>query len=110
MLSAAQMAERLGTTEMTVGTMRKRHELLGIVGATRGYKYPEWQLDENDKPFKALPQICERLGGSEWTLYRYLTSPHEEFGGGPLTGLDALRQGRDAEAIEIAETTARSFS
>ncbi len=109
MLTAEQMATRLGLSTMSISNKRKSHELLGLVGAkARGHRYPEWQLDENDKPFAALPAIYDRLGGTEWSVYRYLTTRHAELDG--MTGIDALRAGRDEEVIDVAESVVRSFT
>lgn len=109
MLSAEKMATRLGLSTVSVGNKRRSHELLGLVGASsRNCRYPEWQLDENDKPYSALPLIFDRLGGTEWSVYRYLTTTHSELGG--MTGIEALRAGLDKEVIEVAESVVRSFA
>lgn len=109
MLDAEQMASRLGLTTVSVGNKRKRHELLGLVGAsTRNCRFPEWQLDENDTPYSALPDIFDRIGGSEWSVYRYLTTRHSELDG--MTGIEALRAGRTQEVIDVAESVVRSFA
>jgi hypothetical protein len=108
MLSADELAGRLGTSRVTVNDKRKRGELLALEGISRGYKYPVWQLDEYDRPFEALRAIAERLGGNEWTLYRFLVQHHDELDG--LTGVEALRLHRDADVIEAAESVARAFS
>ena len=97
MLSADQFAELLGTTRMTVNTKRQNHQVLGLEGAKRGFRFPAWQVDEDGKPFAALPRLFERLGGGPWSVYRFLVQPHPELDG--MTGREALRRGKtDASA------------
>ncbi len=108
MLSSDQMARLLGTTRMTINTKRRKHQLLGLEGAKRGIRFPEWQIGEDGKPFDALPALFDRLGGSPWAVYRFLVQHHPELGG--LTGREALAKGRSAEAVEAAESVAEAFS
>lgn len=108
MMSADEMAKMLGTTRMTVNAKRRAHQLLGLEGAKRGVRYPQWQIGENGKPFEALPALFERLGGSPWAVYRFLVQRHAELGG--LTGREALAKGRTAEAIEASESVAGAYS
>jgi hypothetical protein len=108
MLSADQMAQLLGTTRMTINTKRRNHQLLGLEGATRGFRFPQWQIAEDGKPFGALRALFDRLGGSPWAVYRFLVQHHAELGG--LTGREALAKGRSADVIESAESVAEAFS
>lgn len=108
MLSADEMAVRLGVSRVSVNGKRKRHALLALQGAARGFKYPSWQLDRNDRPFPALAAIADRLGGDEWTLYRFLVQHHNELGG--MTGIEALRKRRDVDVLAAAESVARAFA
>lgn len=105
MLSADEFAERLGVTRVTVNTRRQKHELLGLDGAKRGYRFPAWQVDEDGKAFEALPRLFELLGPSPWGVYRFLTQHHNALGG--ATGKDALRRGRSRQVIDAAESLAR---
>jgi hypothetical protein len=104
MLGADAFAELLGVSRVTVNAKRQRHEVLALDGARRGYRFPAWQLDQNGKPFAALPQLFERLGDSPWTVYRFLIQRHPELEG--ATALDALRRGRSAEVLEAADSVA----
>ena len=108
MLSADEMARLLGTTRMTVNTKRRNHQLLGLEGATRGYRFPQWQIGADGRPFEALPALFDRLGGSPWTVYRFLVQHHPELGG--LTGREALAKGRSAQTVEAAESVMNAFS
>jgi hypothetical protein len=107
MLSADQLAERLGTTRATVTAWRHKHQVLGLEGATRGFRFPDWQIGDNGKPFSAIPEIFDRLGGDAWAVYRFLVQWHPELG---MTAKEALQRGNTGEVIEAAESAARAFS
>lgn len=105
MLSAEEFAALLGVSRMTVNTKRQRHEVLALDGPKRGYRFPAWQVDENGKPFAALPELFALLGDSPWTIYRFLMQRHPELGG--ARGADLLHRGRSDEVLEAAESAAR---
>ncbi len=107
-LSADNLARLLGTTRATINTKRQNHQLLGLEGATRGFRFPSWQIGEDGKPFAALPALFERLGDSPWAVYRFLVQSHPELDG--ETGREALRRGRTAAVIEAAESVAQAFA
>ncbi len=108
MLSADKFASLIGTTRETVNVKRQKHQLLALDGSKRGYRFPDWQLDENGKPFTIFPQLFEHLGKSSWAVYRFLVQSHPELNG--ESGLDALRRGRDKEVLKVAESAVRDFT
>jgi hypothetical protein len=108
MLSAEEFADLIGTSRMTVNAKRQGHQVLGLEGAKRGFRFPKWQIGEDGKPFSALPGLFDRLGGSSWAVYRFLVQHHPELDG--LTGREALSGGRTAEALEVAESAVRAAS
>jgi DNA-binding transcriptional regulator YiaG len=108
MLTADDIAARLGTTRATVNTWRQKQQVLGLEGAKRGFRFPAWQIGEDGKPFAVLPELFERLGGTPWAVYRFLIQHHPELDG--LTAQDALRRGRDEDVLEVAESVGRTFS
>lgn len=108
MLSAAEFAGLIGTSRVTVNARRQSRQVLGLKGTKRGYRFPGWQVDDDGKPFAALPALFERLGESPWAVYRFLVQHHPELDG--ETGRDALRRGREAEVMEAAESVARDFA
>src|SRR5205807_568545 len=71
MLSADEFARRVGATRVTVNDWRKRRRVLGLEGAKRGYRFPVWQIGNDGKPFAAIPDLFDRLGGSPWAVYRF---------------------------------------
>lgn len=105
MLSADDFAALLGTSRMTVNTKRQNHQVLGLDGAKRGFRFPAWQVDRDGKPYAILPALFERLGGGPWTVYRFLVQAHPELDG--LTGREALRRGRTDKALEVADSIAQ---
>jgi len=107
MLAADDFAELLHTTRVTVNTQRKSGRLLGLEGATRGFRFPTWQLNEEGKPYRELASLHDLLGGA-WPVFRFLTYPQAELGGS--TGRAALEQGRGAEVLKAAESVGRDFS
>jgi hypothetical protein len=107
MLSADDFAALLGTTRMTVNAKRQNRQVLGLEGATRGFRFPHWQIGTDGKPFSALPILFDRLGNDPWAVYRFLVQHHPELDG--LTGRDALWQGKTDDAIAAAESIARDL-
>lgn len=105
MLSADAFAKLLGTTRMTVNTKRKQHQVLGLDGAKRGFRFPAWQVGRDGKPFAVLPALFERLGGGPWSVYRFLVQQHPELDG--LTAREALRRGRREEVLDVADGIAQ---
>ncbi|MCO5066781.1 MAG: XRE family transcriptional regulator [Rhizobiaceae bacterium] len=104
MLSADQFAALLGISRMTVNTKRQSHQVLGLDGAKRGFRFPVWQVGEDGKPFAALPRLFERLGGGPWSVYRFLVQSHPELDG--MTGREAMRRGKVDEALAVADSIA----
>ena len=104
MLSAEALALRLGTSRVTINAKRQNKQLLGLDGAKRGFRFPVWQLDDEDKPRPELPELHERLGGP-WAVYRFLVQPHGELGG--LTGREAMARGMSQAVLQAAESVGR---
>ncbi len=105
MLSADQFAALLGTSRMTVNTKRQNHQVLGLDGAKRGFRFPAWQISDDGKPYAALPRLFERLGGGAWSVYRFLVQTHPELDG--LTGREALNRGKSEQALAVADGIAQ---
>lgn len=106
MLSADAFAELLGTTRVTVNTKRQENKVLGLDGAKRGFRFPEWQVGSDGKPYAVLPLLHERLGNT-WAVYRFLVQVHGELDG--LTGREAMQQGLTKEILAAAESVGRDF-
>jgi hypothetical protein len=108
MLSAEAFAELLGTTRVTVNTKRQHRQVLALEGAKRGFRFPEWQVGLDGKPFAVIPDLFDRLGGDAWAVYRFLIQHHSELDG--LTAREALQRGKSKEVVEVAESVARTFA
>ncbi len=102
MLNAREFGQLIGASHETVNARRKTGEILGLEGATRGVRYPRWQLTDAGLPLPGLADLSTTLGGQPWTVYRFLCSAHAEFGG--RTGLDALKAGQVEVVLEAARS------
>lgn len=105
MLTAEEFAERLGVSRVTVNARRQKHELLGLDGAKRGFRFPAWQVDQDGRPLDALPKLFELLGDSPWGVYRFLTQRHSALDG--ASAKDALTRGRTTQVLQAAESLAQ---
>jgi hypothetical protein len=105
MLTAEAFAGRLGVSRMTVNARRQKHELLGLDGAKRGFRFPAWQVDEDGKAYDVLPKLFDLLGGNPWTVYRFLTQRHAALEG--VAAKDALHQGKVTQVLQAAESLAQ---
>jgi hypothetical protein len=100
MLPGREFASLIGTSPETVNQKRKTGELLGLQGATRGVRFPKWQVTDDGRPLPGLKSIFEILGGDPWTVYRFLTQRHDELTG--VTALDAMKSGRLEDVKNVA--------
>ena len=104
MLNAREFGRLIGASHETVNAKRKTGEVLGLEGATRGVRYPRWQVSDAGLLLPGLAGLFEVLGAQPWTVYRFLRGTHAELGG--RTGLDALRVGQVEAALEAARNQA----
>ena len=104
MLTARDFGPLIGASHETVNIKRKRHEVLGLEGATRGVRYPRWQVTDSGLPLPGLSRLFEVLGEHPWTIYRFLRTCHAELGG--RTALDALKTGQVEAVVGAAENQA----
>lgn len=104
MVTAEELARRMGTTRVTVNARRHARQLIGLEGATRGYRYPAWQLDRDGRPFAIIPDLFTALGDSPWTIYRFLTQKHPELEG--RSAVTALEEGEDSRVLSVAASIA----
>ncbi len=107
MLNAEAFAEMLGTTRVTVNTWRQESKVLGLDGAKRGFRFPEWQIGADGKPYAVLPQLHDLLGGP-WGVYRFMVQVHGALDG--LTGREALQRGLTEKVLAAADGNGRDFS
>ncbi len=106
MLTADAMAARLGTTRDTVNRHRRQGRLLALAGATRGYRYPAWQLDAQGRPLAGLDRVLA-AAGDPWIAHRWLTRRHPALE--DQTGRDALSQGRVHDLVELIGHVGEDF-
>ncbi len=109
MLTAREFGPLIGASHETVNAKRKRHEVLGLEGATRGLKYPRWQITDDGLPLPGLARVFDALGEHPWTVFRFLRATHAELGG--RTALDALKAGQVDMVVRAAtDQAAGAFS
>jgi hypothetical protein len=104
MLTARDFGPLIGASHETVNIKRKRHEVLGLEGTTRGVRYPRWQVTDAGLPLPGLARLFDALGEQPWTVYRFLRTAHAELGG--RTALDALKVGQVDAVLGVAENQA----
>jgi hypothetical protein len=100
MLTARDFGPLIGASHETVHAKRRRFEVLGLEAATRGVKYPRWQVTDAGLPLPGLTQLFTVLGKQPWTVYRFLRNSHPELGG--RTALDALKAGQVEAVVAVA--------
>jgi hypothetical protein len=109
MLTARDFGSLIGASHETVNVKRSRGEILGLQGATRGVRYPSWQVTEAGMPLPGLPRLFQVLGQQPWAVYRFMTTAHSELGG--KTGLEAMKAGQLDAAYAVARNqTSGAFS
>lgn len=100
MLTAKDFGALIGASHETVHAKRKRFEVLGLEGTTRGVRFPAWQVTDEGLPLPGLPEIFAALNGQPWAVYRVLRQHHAELKG--RTGLEALKAGDLAGVLNVA--------
>jgi hypothetical protein len=100
MLSGRAFASLIGTSPETVNQRRKVGDLLGLEGATRGVRFPKWQVTDDGRPLPGLRSLFGILGGDPWTVFRFLTQKHTELAG--ETALQAIKAGRLKAVQDLA--------
>lgn len=98
MLSSDALAERLGTTRMTVNNRRDAGKLLALRNDANDYRYPAWQAEDAIRD--RLPELLKALKGLDsWDRYRFFTTTAGFLGKTPL---EALRAGEATKVLRAA--------
>jgi len=108
MLSSDDFARRMNMTRENVRQMHLQRKVLGLVGAKRGIRYPEWQLGADGKPIPELPELFKRLGDDPWAVYRFLLEDRPELDG--ENPLKLLFKGQGPNVLAAADTVGETFS
>lgn len=101
MLTAGAFGSLIGASHETVNVRRGRGEILGLQGATRGVRYPSWQVTESGMPLPGLSELFEILGKQPWSVYRFLKTEHPELGG--RTAVEAMKAGQQKAVLGVAK-------
>jgi|GEM_PF-5628997 len=107
MLTTKELAKFLHLSPPAVNTQRQNGKLLGLDGAKRGYKFPNWQLDENQRPYEAIARL-NKLLGDPWLVYRFIVQRHGALEG--MTGLQVLKERKAEDLLQAAQNYGRDFS
>lgn len=100
-VTAREFGALIGASHETVNQkLRRPGEILALEGATRGLRYPIWQVIEDGRPLPGLADLFRILGGESWTVYRFLIERHGELDG--ETGLQALKRNRVGHVLAAA--------
>jgi hypothetical protein len=92
MLTATLFAKRLGVSRETINHWRKADKVIGVRGAKRGFRFPEWQVNDRGQPYPAIALILEALDGDHWAAWRFLEDRVSEVKG---IGFQALAAGKE---------------
>lgn len=107
MVTAREFGALIGASHETVNQKRRSGEILALEGATRGLRYPTWQVTEDGRPLPGLADLFRILGGEPWTVYRFLLQRHGELDG--ETGLDTLKRNRVEKALAAARNVSEGI-
>ena len=105
MLTARALAERMGASHETINKRRQRGELLALEGATRGFRYPSWQVGPDGLPVPGLVEVSSEITGGPWAVYRFLTETHGSLRG--RTAIEALVAGDLDDVLDAARSIGR---
>lgn len=102
MLSSLKFGELLGISRQAVDKRRKAGELLAMQGATRGFKYPAWQVTGEGQVLAGLKDVLEISGQDDWAAYRVLVSEYPDGSGEPV--FEKLRQGQSKPVMNYIKS------
>lgn len=92
MLSGEDIAQRMGMSRQAVHKAAVTNKLLALEGAKRGFRYPEWQLDDAGVRRKGLLEVLD-LVGNGWEAWRFFAASADG-----TSNRERLRSG-DVEAL-----------
>jgi hypothetical protein len=100
MLSGEAIGERMGMSRQAVDKARKTGKLLAIEGSKRGFRYPDWQLDQRGFRRSGLIEVLD-LVGDGWDAYRFFMATDNN-----VLNRDLLARGKVEEVLRKAQVWA----
>jgi len=97
MLTALVFANHLGVSRETVNEWRKTNKVIGVQGAKRGFRFPQWQINGRGQPYPAIALILGELDGDHWAAWRFLEERVPEVSD---IGFQALAAGKDEALLK----------
>jgi hypothetical protein len=95
----------MGASHETINKRRQRGELLALEGATRGFRYPSWQVGPDGLPVPGLVEVSSEITGGPWAVYQFLTETHGSLRG--RTAIEALVAGDLDDVLDAARSIGR---
>jgi hypothetical protein len=100
------LAQNWDISEDDVQRMIRDRELVGLPSSGGTIVIPKWQLDDNDRAYKGLPEIIAAYPGGAAALSRWVKTPNRELDGS--TPAELLAAGKHREILALRTlTTAR---
>jgi hypothetical protein len=91
LLTAAELAQRLNITAISVEASARDGKLLSVGGENIPVRYPACQVTDG-AILPGLDQVLAVADGRRWAIYELLSRPQPEFNG--ATGVEMLRRGK----------------
>lgn len=76
MLTGEDVAQRMGMSRQAVHKAAIANKLFALEGAKRGFRYPQWQLDDAGVRRKGLQEVLD-LVGNGWEAWRFFSASAE---------------------------------
>ena len=82
-LSVAKAAERFGSSEKWLNTLRQRGEFYALVpdGQTRKFRYPQWQFDADRKRLAQVLGALSKANVGCWGIHSFMKTPSADIEG-----------------------------
>ncbi len=98
MLTAEDFSTLLHVSRETINQWRKAGKVIGVQGAKRGFRFPNWQISDRGQPYAAIERILNELDGDHWAAWRFLEERVPEVG---EIGFQALAAGKEAALLRV---------
>ena len=104
MVSSDDFGPRVNRTGRGLEEWRREGKVLALGSATRGYRYPDWQVGPDGGILETVVTVLS-LFGQPLVAYRFMTTPLDLLGG--RAPRDLLGSAEEGSIAELAEATLR---
>lgn len=98
MLTAEDFSTLLHVSRETINQWRKAGKVIGVQGAKRGFRFPNWQINDRGQLYAAVEHILKELDGDHWAAWRFLEERIPEIGD---IGFRALAAGKEDALLRV---------